>query len=127
MLRLTLILSLVCTFASAQKTLRVQAYACAFKPTGHDAVENECNILIIMNYDKRRLTVYSKAENYYDIISSAKKYFPESRTEIVAYDAVDKSDRRCLIRAFYRSQDDNLQLQIEYPEVTYIYAIKEKD
>lgn len=84
-----------------------------------------CNVLIVMDSNKERMTIYSQETQVFDIISYEDSESDGESGKITPLSCVDQDGLRCTLR--YRQQKNgDLQLYVDYNNLMYVYNVRYK-
>lgn len=83
------------------------------------------DMLVVINQDKDRITIYSRKVQEYDIYSYDGEEDDRYGGTTISYSCVDDDGLRCGIRL--RAQaDGSLQLYVDYNDAMWVYGIRRK-
>ena len=83
----------------------------------------DCNVLIVIDFDRDRITIYSQKTQEYDVIS-VEKEDEDYESKSIYFDCVDEEGLRCTVQ--YRGYNDRSrgdQLYVTYNDVRWVYSI----
>lgn len=84
----------------------------------------ETSVLVIIDVNKERITVYYKEIQEYDIYQSEGKNIDDEGDERITYYCINKDGLKCRIRlAKLVSRGGGMQLYIDYSDVLFVYNI----
>lgn len=111
--------------------IKLKAYNFAYR-----AVENgswtdwsdwsDCNILVVLNTDKERLTIYSKETQEYDIISCDDWESDGKGGKVMEIQCIDAEGLRCNVRWRVDNEGEQ-QVYVDYNDVSFVYNVVNKD
>lgn len=85
-----------------------------------------CSILIVIDFDKERLTIYSHKTQVFDIISYEDWESDGEGGRTMSLSCVDDEGLRCTLR-YRQDKDGDLQLYVDYNNLMYVYNIRFKN
>lgn len=116
-------------YASATK---LKAYSFAFKSADENGKWTdwtdweECNILVVFNADKERITIYSKETQEYDMVSADDWESDGDGGKVSEIACVDGDGERCTVR-WRIDKDGGQQVYVDYPTFCFVYNVRLKD
>ena len=83
----------------------------------------DCNVLIVIDYDKERITIYSQRTQEYDIITQTQED-EDYESNSLYFDCVDAEGLRCTVQIrIYNDGERGAQLYVTYSDIRWVYAI----
>lgn len=83
----------------------------------------DCNVLIVIDVDKDRITIYSQETQEYDVITETNQDTDGESTSY-HYDCIDANGLRCQIRLrVYDDYSKGSQLYVDYYDMRWVYSI----
>ncbi len=83
----------------------------------------DCNVLIVIDVDRDRITIYSQETQEYDVITQTKEE-EDYESKSYHYDCVDAEGRRCQIRLrVYDDYSRGSQIYVDYSDMRWVYSI----
>jgi hypothetical protein len=125
---LLLLLALTLAFtAQAQSVYKFKTTNLAFRypeDKKYRKWEN-CEVLVMLNWNTERLHIYSKEEQVFDLVDGTEKQTDSDGDSYITFTGVDKDGNRCQLRLLYisRSNNDELHLYVHYSDVSYVYSM----
>lgn len=125
-LTLLLFASVFASHAYAE-VLKLKAYSFSARSTDHYgnwsdwADWSDCNILVVIGEDSR-VKIYSKETQEYDIISSEEEVSDHQGGTVTEYHCIDKDGLRCSLRLRVE-KNDNIQLYVDYDNLSFVYNV----
>lgn len=124
-------LLLVCGGVFASDVYKLQATSVAFKSV--DEYGNwdswseweDCNILVVVNFPNDRINIYSSTPQEYDVYEYEEQTTDGEGGTIQTFKCIDASGTRCDLRLRVQA-DKQMQLYIDYLDVTIVYNIEHK-
>ena len=118
----------ICTvqFITAQ-VYKFNAYQIAFYDTQKQKWESfeDCDILISMNVDAKKIKIYSKETQSFDIIISEAKKIDKDGDESFRFYCEDHNGNNCNVDFMtLKSENGTKQLYITYNNMKYVYNIE---
>ena len=55
-------------------------------------------VLVVINHEKKKIKIYSKTEQDYDLLGHTKEYDKDNDADVLDFDAIDANGKRCDIR-----------------------------
>lgn len=84
---------------------------------------NDCNVLIVIDEDRDRITIYSQRTQEYDIIGIGQEE-EDYESSSLTFDCVDEEGIRCsLTIRVYNDNSRGSQLYVNYSDVRWVYSI----
>lgn len=84
----------------------------------------EVSVLITIDLQKERITIYSAEKQIYDIAENEGKEYDSDGDEILSFYCVDKDGLMCRIRfVTLHSVDNQLQLYVDYNNMKWVYNV----
>lgn len=83
----------------------------------------DCNILVVINFDNDKINIYSILEQEYNVITNTKEKKDDQGGRVLYFDAVDEEGIKCTIK-LRTDNNDRLQIYIEYTDVSWVYTLK---
>lgn len=83
----------------------------------------DCNILVVINVDMDRITIYSKQTQEFDIIAAEDPYVDSDGDDVIKFTCVDADGLKCGIRFIGRS-NGSAQLYCDYNDFMYVYNVR---
>ena len=130
----SIIFALMLLFVSCElwaQTHKYQTYCFAYMTKSDYGVWSDwsewegSNMLVVINLDKDRITIYSNEIQEYDIYEYERDDNDRYGGESVSFKCVDDHGLRCGVRL--RSQvDGKLQLYVDYNDIRWVYGIRRK-
>lgn len=82
-------------------------------------------VLITMNVDEDRITIYSSQRQEYDIYRAYDAYYNREGDKVYEFSCLDKDGKQCLLRIHYVGQQrgGGIQLYIEYSDMQWMYNV----
>lgn len=125
--------SLLLAFAATAQTVKFSATEFAYKFYNEhtrkwsDWSEWEyCGrMLVVMNFDRERITVYSKETQEYDIVKYYDKTTDDSGGEIVPMLCVNENGLRCNIRLRIQKNGAR-QLYVDFNDALFVYQLEDR-
>ena len=117
------------TYASVSK---LTAYSVAYKYVDDNGEWTQwtdwedCNILVVLNLDKDRLSIYSNTTQEYDIISYDDWESDGEGGKVAGFDCVDAEGLRCRVR-WRIAKDMSHQVYVDYNDFCFVYNVVSKD
>ena len=112
---------------SQKSVIKMTAYYSAYSIKGNSERNvNECNILMVWDYNKPSLTIYAKEVQKYSIIDYKGKTFDRNRTGTMAFIAIDNEGTQCLINDD-KEKDGTMKLYVFRKNFTICYYYKFED
>ena len=91
-----------------------------------EAKEN--NILIVFDFDKERVTIFSKETQVYDIYQTYEKVTDQDGDYIFEFACVDAEGLKCHIRwVKLNSQNGRLQIYVDFSDIMWMYNVNMLD
>ncbi len=84
-----------------------------------------CNILVVVNFDTDRINIYSSTPQEFDIIQYYDIYTDNDGDSVLKMECVDADGARCSIRVIIR-QNGTKQLYCDYSNIMYVYEMYNK-
>lgn len=85
----------------------------------------EVNILIVFDFTKQKINIYSKTTQEYDFISDILEEESADGTPYYRIECVDADGKRCFIRIVYLKDSDKLfHLYVHYEDINFVYEFK---
>jgi hypothetical protein len=111
------------------QVLKFRSYSSSFKSNGtygwtkwSEPTEN--NILIVLDLDKNRVSIYSKETQIYDIYKSYEKVTDSDGDYIFEYACVDADGLRCHVRwVKLNSQNGRIQVYVDFSDMMWMYNV----
>lgn len=129
----TILLVSLCMASVAHASVsKLTAYSVAYKYVDDDGQWTswsdweDCNILVVLNPDKLRITIYSNTTQEYDIISVGDWESDGEGGEVTEYDCVDAEGLRCGVR-WRIDKDGDEQMYVDYNDFCFVYNLVGKD
>ncbi|MBO5816492.1 MAG: hypothetical protein J6R26_00890 [Paludibacteraceae bacterium] len=85
----------------------------------------ECSILVVVDVDGDRITIYSSTPQEYDIYDSEYEESDGEGGTIQTFHSVDKDGSRCDLRIRI-TKDGDVQLYVDYSDVMLVYNVEMK-
>ncbi len=83
----------------------------------------DCNVLIVIDFDRERITIYSQRTQIYDIIGQQKET-EDYESSSIYLDCVDEEGFRCTVQLrFYNETSRGSQLYVTYNDMRWVYSI----
>ena len=82
----------------------------------------DCNVLIVIDGDRDRITIYSQRTQEYDIISTQKET-EDYESSSIFLDCVDADGIRCTVQLRFYNDNRGSQLYVTYNDVRWVYSI----
>ena len=83
-----------------------------------------CDILTVINFDKSKVTIYSKETQEFDVVETYPKEYNDKGEVVFKLFVIDRNGLRCNIRqVFVKSNTYHSQLYIDYSDVMYVYNL----
>lgn len=88
----------------------------------------EASVLITIDLQKERITIYSAEKQIYDIAENEGKEYDSDGDETLSLYCVDKDGLTCRIRfVTLNSKDNQLQLYVDYNDMQWVYNVYSLD
>ena len=88
----------------------------------------DTSVLVVMDVEKDRITVYSKETQIYDIAENEGNEEDEDGDETWSYYCVNEDGLNCRVRFVkLNSQDGRLQLYIDFDDMSWVYNLYSLD
>lgn len=136
MKKLLILIILLVSFCMASvahaSVSKLTAYSWAYKYVVDDGQWTawsdweDCNILVVFNPDKDRITIYSSTTQEYDIISMDDWESDGEGGKVTEFDCVDAEGLRCGVR-WRIDKDGDQQVYVDYNDFRFVYNLKSKD
>jgi hypothetical protein len=83
----------------------------------------ECDLVIVVNFNKHKIFIFSEEEQEFDIIEYGEWETDQDGDKYINMRAVDKDGNRCglTIMKLVVTQDDQMQMYVRYSDVSYVY------
>lgn len=94
---------LICFLDSNAQTMKYKSFSSKLirYDSNHTEIENpeweKSEILVVVNFDKRKVDTYGKETGNYDLVKSVGEKVDKDDNYYVAYDAIDKVGDKCQI------------------------------
>jgi len=83
----------------------------------------DCNVLIVIDEDRDRITIYSQRTQEYDIIGIGQEE-EDYESSSLTFDCVDEEGIRCsLTIRVYNNNSLGSQLYVNYNDIRWVYSI----
>ena len=82
----------------------------------------ETNILIVINLNDERITIFAKETHYLDIYNS--EIDKSGGNQTLFFWTIDEDGTKCRVRFIYFEDEDYRQIYIDYPRLIVAYSIK---
>lgn len=83
----------------------------------------DCNVLVVINEDKDRITIYSNETQEYDIINQSGED-EDYESSSVYFECVDAEGIICTMRIrVFDNSEEGAQLYISYKDIAWVYTI----
>lgn len=131
MRKLLFIILFLCSFEcfSAQ-VFKFNAYQIAFFDIQKEKWDpfEDTDILVSINLDGKKIKIYSKETQSYDIIKSEKKKLDKDGDETLRFYCEDQNGSTCYVDfVVLNSRNGVRQLYIKYSDAQFVYNIKSLD
>lgn len=83
----------------------------------------KANMLITIDSDKERITIYTEPKKVYDVIKNKGESFSKNGNEIQALGCVDRYGKNCTVRLLQVKNTNNFQVYVDYSNKTYVYNV----
>jgi hypothetical protein len=84
----------------------------------------EASILITIDTDNDRITVYSSQRQVYDIANNEGESTDEDGDKTISLYCIDDDGTKCRVRLVYlNSQNEKIQLYVDYIDVSWVYNV----
>lgn len=84
----------------------------------------DLSVLTVFNFDKKRITIYSKEVQVYDIITTYEKVADDDGDETIKFECVDNDGEICYVRfVILKSQNNKLQVYIDFDKIKLAYNV----
>lgn len=111
------------------QVLKFRSYSSSIKTNGNygwtkwsEPTEN--NILIVLDLDKNRVSIYSKETQVYDIYKSYDRVTDNDGDYIFEYACIDGEGLRCHIRwVKLNSQNGRIQVYVDFSDMMWMYNV----
>ena len=88
----------------------------------------ECNVLITIDINKDRITIYSKETQVYDIAEFEGETTDEDGDDFTSFYCVNEEGLTCRVRlAKLNSQDGLLQIYVDFDDLKWVYNVYSLD
>ena len=84
-----------------------------------------CSILVVVDVDGDRITIYSQTPQEYDIYDSEYEESDGEGGTIQTFHSVDANGLRCDVRIRI-TKDGSMQLYVDYSDVMFVYNVEMK-
>lgn len=127
---LLLVVMFCVTNIISAEVLKLTAYEFAYKASNDygwsDWSEwDDCNILVVIDSDRERITIYSNSTQEFDIIEAEDSYVDSDGDEVLKFTCIDAEGLRCGIR-FILKQSGSAQLYCDYNDLMYVYNVRNR-
>lgn len=125
--------SLLITTISYGQVLKFKATSVSFKfktesRWGEWLEPKESSVLIVMNTDDDRFTIYSKEKQTYDIVEYEGEKTDSDGDNVWSFYCVNEDGNTCRVKLMkLNSQDERLQLYVSFNDVLLVYNIYSLD
>lgn len=113
------------------QTYKLQTYNFAFRSKNSYGVWSDwskwesSDMLVVINQDKDRITIYSRKVQEYDIYDYEGEEDDRYGGTTISYRCVDDDGLRCGIRLRVQG-DGSLQLYVDYNDAMWVYGIRKR-
>jgi len=84
----------------------------------------ETSVLITMDIDKERITIYSKETQVYDVAENEGETIDDDGDKTLSFFCVDKEGLTCRVRLMrLNSQNGRNQLYVDYKDLKWVYNV----
>ncbi len=115
-----LLLGLTTTYA--QNVSHMTAYELAIKMDGQWSNWTDCNILVKIDYDRGKITIYSNDVQIYTIIEHADPPYDTNGRQI-AYIVIDQDGDQGRFR-FRQQNNGTRQIYVDFADISWCYNVK---
>jgi len=121
------------TFSYGQVSkLKTTSYSSKYKINDYRWSEweewQETSVLIMFDFDKQRVTIFSKVTQIYDIIENEGTEYDSDGDKTLSLYCVDKEGLTCRIRLVKLiSQNGRNQLYVDYKDIKWVYNVYSLD
>jgi peptidoglycan/xylan/chitin deacetylase (PgdA/CDA1 family) len=84
---------------------------------------SNCNVLIVFDKTKDRITIYSNETQEYDIITSHDGYYDSVGDYVWLLEAIDKNGMKCKLRVVTRKLSDRVELYVNHSDNQWVYNV----
>ena len=82
------------------------------------------SVLVVMDIDADRITIYSKETQVYDVIEAEKKRYDSDGDEYLPFICINEDGVKCRVElATLNSQNRRNQLYVEFGDVMFVYNL----
>lgn len=127
-----ILLSSLAVSKSYAEVTKYTAYSLAMKSTDNRGNWSKwsnwesCSILVVLDSDKERFTIYSHKTQVFDIISYEDWESDGEGGRTMSLSCVDADGLRCTLR-YRQDKDGDFQLYVDYSNLMYVYNIRFKN
>jgi hypothetical protein len=114
-------------------TSHAQVYKLRSKSLAIRSLENETwsdwsdwedtNVLMTIDLDEDRITIYSKVTQVYDVAEYEGKITDQDGDDVMSFFCVDKDGTTCRIRFIVNHEDERYQLYVDYKDFAFVYNV----
>lgn len=125
---LTALFLLLSLTASAQNVLKFRTTDFSFKIKkegiwGSWSSWESASMLVVVNLDSERITVYSKSVQQYDILDMEDKGIDSDGDRTFKFGCVDQDGDRCSVRVLIRKSGTK-QLYVDFADIMWVYNMQ---
>ena len=130
LLKLSLLLLILLPLVSAGQVYKLKSTDCSFRSKLDDdswskwEEPTDTNVLITVDFNKDRITIYSKETQVYDIVEYEGKTTDDEGDDSHSYYCVDNAGNTCRVKTLkINSQVGRLQMYVYYADMNWLYNI----
>ncbi len=127
---LSVLIAICCVAGAYAEVGKFQATSAAYKLYNYNSRRwsgwsdwTPTNILVVVNYDIDRVTIYSKNIQEYDVYATDSTGARDSNGETETFSCVDQDGKRCDIR-IRRQYDGAVQIYVDYSDASLVYNVE---